>query len=95
MTYKLFFIKPSKKEWDKLPATIKEQFRKKLIQRLENPHVAKDKLSGLAHCYKIKLRDAGYRLVYQVYDEEVVVKVISVGKRDKMDVYIKAHDRLS
>ena len=47
MIYKLFFIKSSQKEWDKLSSPIKEQFRKKLIKRLENPHVPKDKLSGL------------------------------------------------
>lgn len=94
-TYKLLFLKPAKKEWDKLAPTIKEQFRKKLIQRLETPHVPKDRLSGLDHCYKIKLRDAGYRLVYKVIDQQVIVEVIAVGKRNNMDVYRKVHERLN
>ncbi len=83
MTYKLIFIKKSQKEWDKLSSSIQEHFKKKLIQRLENPRVPKDRLRGLENCYKIKLRDVGYRLVYQVIEEKIFVRVISVGKRDK------------
>jgi mRNA interferase RelE/StbE len=94
MSYKLFFIRQSKKEWDKLPEPIKGLFKKKLVQRLENPHVPKDRLHGLQNCYKIKLRDLGYRLVYRVEDKEVVVTVVAVGKRDKMEVYLKAKERL-
>lgn len=94
MTYKLIFLKDSKKEWDKLSAPIKTQFQKKLLERLENPHIPKDRLSGLNNCYKIKLRNIGYRLVYKVIDHEVVITVISIGRRDKMDVYLKAHQRL-
>jgi len=37
-------------------------------------------------CYKIKLRSAGYRLVYQVRDGELVVSVIAVGKRERNHV---------
>jgi len=94
MTYKLLFIKSSQKEWDKLSKPIQKVFKKKLAQRLENPHVPKDRLRGIENCYKIKLRDVGYRLVYQVIDSEIVVKVIAVGKRDKMEVYHNAQVRL-
>ena len=34
-----------------------------------------------------------YRLVYEVIDREVVVLVIAIGKRDKDEVYRKAHRR--
>ena len=45
-------------------------------------------------CYKIKLRAAGYRLVYQVVDERVVVIVIAIGKREDSVIYRKAGKRL-
>jgi mRNA interferase RelE/StbE len=45
-------------------------------------------------CYKIKLRAAGYRLVYQVFDARVVVVVVAVGKREDSAVYRKAGKRL-
>jgi mRNA interferase RelE/StbE len=44
-------------------------------------------------CDKIKLRTRGYRLVYQVQDEIVMVVVIAVGERDGGDVYAAAEDR--
>jgi len=40
-------------------------------------------------CYKNKLRRAGYRLVYQVRDHDVVVSVVAVGKRKKIRFIIQ------
>ena len=93
MTYKLKFEKRAWKEWEKLGHPVKEQFKKKLAERLENPRVPSAKLSGHADRYKIKLRSAGYRLVYQVFDGEVVVSVIAIGKRENSDVYNMASNR--
>lgn len=42
----------------------------------------------------IKLRDVGYRLVYQVCDDRVVVVVIVVGRRENNLVYRAAKERL-
>ena len=49
----------------------------------------------MSDCYKIKLRQAGCRLVYRVDDDTVFVTVIAVGKRDKNGVYDTANIRLS
>ncbi len=87
MNYNLEFKPKALKEWDKLNSTIKEQFKKKLKERLETPRIEKDKLSGYENIYKIKLRTAGYRLAYEVKDEEIVVLVLSVGKREKNKIY--------
>ncbi|WP_026803755.1 type II toxin-antitoxin system RelE family toxin [Aliarcobacter lanthieri] len=94
MTYNLEFKPQALKEWNKLGSTIKEQFKKKLEERLKNPKVEKDKLSGYENVYKIKLRNVGYRLAYQVKDEEIVVLVLSVGKREKDKIYKNLKDRL-
>lgn len=69
MTYKLEFKKSALKEWQKLGHTVKEQFKKKLKERLENPHIPAVALSGGQNLYKIKLRQQGYRLVYWVADK--------------------------
>lgn len=45
-------------------------------------------------CYKIKLRAAGYRLVYRVFDERIVVQVVAVGRRDRNLVYKLAAGRI-
>ena len=94
MSYKLFFKEDALKEWKKLDSGIRESFKKKLLERLEEPRIESAKLRGMADCYKLKLRGAGYRLVYQVRDEEITVMVIAVGKRDKNLVYKIAKNRL-
>ena len=59
----------------------------KLKERLENPRVPASQLHGRKDQYKIKLRGAGYRLVYRVEDDIVTVTVIGVGKRENDDIY--------
>jgi mRNA interferase RelE/StbE len=94
MTYKLEFKKSALNEWEKLGHTIKNQFKKKLKERLENPHIPSAALSGANNLYKIKLRQLGYRLVYSVEDQTITVTVIAVGKRDRNEIYDIALSRL-
>ncbi|MDD7425031.1 MAG: type II toxin-antitoxin system RelE/ParE family toxin [[Actinobacillus] rossii] len=96
MTYSLKFHEKALKEWKKLGEPIKTQLKKKLAERLENPHVQADRLSRFSTAlYKIKLRSVGYRLVYEVNDDEITVLVLSVGKRDKLQVYENAINRIN
>lgn len=92
-TYRLTFLRDAKKEWDKLGGNVRTQFEKKLRERLVNPRVPSARLSGLPDCYKIKLKAAGYRLVYRVYDDRVVVQVVAIGRRDRNLVYKSAAER--
>ena len=52
-----------------------------------------DALHGMPDHYKIKLRSAGYRMIYRVDDGTVTVMVIAVGKRERLEVYDKAAKR--
>jgi len=92
MSYKLKFLVEADKEWRKLDANTRMQFKKKLLERLETPRVPSAKLHGSKDRYKIKLRSSGYRLVYEVRDADIVVLVIAVGKRERSEVY-KSADR--
>lgn len=94
MSYRLQLDPRALKEWDKLGHTIKEALRKKLKKVLQAPHVEKNKLAGLPDCYKIKLRADGYRLVYQVQDQVLIVLVIAIGKREKDAAYKSASNRV-
>lgn len=93
MTYNLKFLPSAKKEWDKLDSGIQSQFKIKLKKCLENPHIPANRLRNFDCAYKIKLRTAGYRLVYEVDDQEIIVFVIAVGKRENNSVYAKASNR--
>ncbi|NOQ50894.1 MAG: type II toxin-antitoxin system mRNA interferase toxin, RelE/StbE family [Desulfuromonadaceae bacterium] len=95
MSYKygLKFLPTALKEWKKLDSSIQGQLKKKLKERLQNPHVPASRLHGFENHYKIKLRASGYRLVYEIIENEIVVLVVAVGKRDKNLVYKKATKR--
>jgi len=94
MTYKLLFKEQAFEEWNNLDQTIREQFAKKLRTLKENPRIDSTRLSGLKNCYKIKLRKAGYRLIYEVREQEVVILIVAIGKRERNEVYKTAAKRL-
>ncbi|WP_417419526.1 type II toxin-antitoxin system RelE family toxin [Hoeflea sp.] len=93
MTYKLEFLPSALKEWKKLGHTVREQIKKKLRERLEAPKVQADALRDMPGHFKIKLRASGYRLVYRVEDERVVVVVVAVGRRERGAAYQSAGKR--
>ena len=93
MSYELAFLEQALKEWRKLDDVTRAQFKTKLAERLDNPHVPSARLQGARERYKIKLRSAGYRLVYDVRDAEVLVLVVAVGRRDRNAVYKAAERR--
>ncbi len=93
MTYELEFKKSALKEWKKLGPSIREIFKKKLAERLTNPHIPSAAISGGKNLYKIKLRQLGYRLVYSVSNSTVTVTVLAVGKRNRNEVYDLALSR--
>ncbi len=94
-TYELEFVPSALKEWKKLGIPVRDELKKKLGERMKNPHVPKDRLSGGTNLYKIKLRSSGYRLVYEVDDNIITIFVLSVGKRERNEVYKKALERYS
>jgi len=93
MTYNLRFDKRALKEWNKLDAVVKKQFKNKLRERLNQPIVNSSRVSGAENCFKIKLRATGYRLVYQIINDELIVLVLAVGKRERNAVYKTALNR--
>jgi len=93
MSYELSFHSDALVEWRKLDATVIEQFKKKLAERLQYPRVPSSQLSGHKDRYKIKLRSVGYRLVYEVRDAVLLVIVVAVGKRERNAVYRVAAKR--
>ena len=87
-TYRLKFTAAALAEWKALDGSVKETFRKLLKKRLLQPHLPGSALKGpLFGCYKIKLRQLGYRLIYTVDDDVLTVLVLSVNKRENNAVY--------
>ena len=96
MAYELAFHAAALKEWQSLDNSVRLFLKRKLEKRLENPHINSARLNGdLQHCYKIKNDKTGHRLVYQVIDDQVIVYVISVDKRDDLMAYRLAAQRIN
>lgn len=94
-SYRLQFLPQARQEWDKLDGSIRAQFAKVLLRRLDMPRVPAAALTAMPDCYKIKLRSTGFRLVYRVHDDALVLLTIAVGKRDSSAVYDAAKLRLT
>ena len=93
--YRLKFVPDAWCEWQALDGSIKQALKPLLAKRLQNPHVSGAQLRReLAGCYKIKLLKQGYRLVYVVENDELVVLVLSVGKREDSAAYMAAAKRI-
>lgn len=93
MAYKLDFLDSALAEWVKLDKSIRDPLQKKLERRLESPQIENEALSGkLAGHYKIRHDKSGYRLIYFV-DQDCVV-VTAVGKRAGKAAYLAAISRL-
>ena len=94
--YRLFFLPDALEEWRHLDGSIRQNLKRLLAKRLDNPHVPGGKLHGpLSSCYKIKLNKQGVRLVYDVEDDKLIVMVLAVDRREDSAAYKAAVDRLS
>jgi mRNA interferase RelE/StbE len=95
-TYRLKFTLAALAEWKALDGSVKETFRKLLKKRLLQPHLPGSALKGpLIGCYKIKLRQQGYRLIYTVQDEALTVLVLTINKRENNAVYLALSKKLT
>jgi len=47
-------------------------------------------LSGM---YKVYVAKKKVRIVYEIFNKELIIYIITIGKRDEMEVYIKASQR--
>jgi len=88
--YALAFVPQALKEWRKLDPHTRQLFKNRLIERLEKPRVAAAQVRGHPSRYKIKLQALGFRLVYEVRDQEVLVMVVAVGRGEGNAAYMAA-----
>ncbi len=92
------FHPQAQQDLEKLNHSVRLLFSKKLTQILINPEIGKKlgnknnlNLTGLKKAYFGHKR---YRIVYQVVNDDVVVFIVSVGKREDMKVYKQAYKRI-
>ena len=99
MTYKLTFKEGVEKDLSKL-SHAQEMLVLKQFQKLKtSPELGKplgNKAGyNLSGCKKMCVDKKKIRIVYRIIDDEIIVEVIVVGKREDMKVYAEASERLS
>ncbi|HEX7711539.1 MAG TPA: type II toxin-antitoxin system RelE/ParE family toxin [Sphingomonadaceae bacterium] len=88
--YRVVFRPRAQKVFDRLGTADQRQLAVKLKQRAANPRVPADAVREIPEGYKIKLRSAGIRLIYQVREHQVVILVLAIGKRERQEAYGEA-----
>ena len=95
--YEIKFHPEALKEFCLLDGSVKILVKKQLEKLQKSPYLGEElgnkngyDLSGYRKMYVNKKQ---IRIVYSIKDEILVINVISIGKRENMDVYANAADR--
>ena len=103
MKWTVEYIKEAQKDLRKLDPYVRKLVLKAIDKTAERPlpppegigkplgNHASSRLSGF---YKIKLRNLGYRVVYDLVREGSVMKIIIISVRDDEEVYKEAERRI-
>ena len=96
--YNFKFHPEAKKDLKSLNNSIQILFTKKLKQILISPEIGiklvnKNNLN-LAELRKIYFNNKKYRIVYEIVESEILIYIVAIGKREDMEVYKKASNRV-
>jgi len=82
--YRIEIKQSAKKELAQLPKSIAEKIAIQITALADNPRPnGCKKLVGTEHSYRIRIND--YRVVYSIFDQELIIQVIKLGHR--RDIY--------
>jgi mRNA interferase RelE/StbE len=85
--YTIAFRPRAAKAFHRLDPATQRQLVRKLDQRKVNPEVPADRVREIPNGFKIKLRASGLRLIYLVRNRELVILVLSIGRREREEAY--------
>ncbi len=99
MSYKLTFKEGVEKDLSKLSHAQEMLVLKQFVKLQNSPELGQplgNKAGyNLSGCRKMYVDKKKIRIVYRIIDDEIVIEVIVVGKRDDMKVYAEASERLA
>ncbi|MHC0064808.1 type II toxin-antitoxin system RelE family toxin [Nostoc sp. UIC 10890] len=84
MTYQIEISNRATKQLKKLSADIRDRVNEKILELADNPRPSGVvKLENTGNKYRIRV--GNYRILYEIQDDVLIVKVVRVGHR--RDVY--------
>lgn len=94
MKFTVLLIQEAKRDFEKLDGSVKKQILNKLILLEANPFLGKPlgNRAGmdLTGYYKLYAHRKKIRIVYEIKDETLIIRVISIGK-ERISLYIFRH----
>ncbi len=98
MNYQIEFLVEAEKDLQQLDRSIQINVLKKLKKLSENPKIGYplENKAGidLSGYYKVYVDKKKIRIVYQIIEDLIIVKIIAIGRRSELKVYIEAAKRL-
>ena len=98
MAYKIEFLPDAAREFDALDGSLKKLAAKQLDKIAERPELGETlgkrmgiDLTGYRKTYFGK---KGYRIVYEIQRQRLVVLIIGIGKREREEIYREIARRL-
>ena len=80
--YTITFAQSARKELERLSASVVNRIFPKIEAPAQNPRPPScRKLRGFENLWRIRIGD--YRVIYQVFDEELVVDIVTVRHRSQ------------
>ena len=97
MKFKIQLIPEAEQDFYKLDGSVKKLVLKKLIRLESNPLLgeALGNKAGmdLTGYYRIYIQKKKIRIIYEIKEEILIIRVISIGKRENFSAYIQSYLR--
>jgi mRNA interferase RelE/StbE len=78
--YKVLITRSAEKQLKKLSPQVQRRIAAVIVSLAIEPHpYGSKKLTGTAHSYRARVGD--YRVIYDVYEREIVISVLKIGHR--------------
>lgn len=98
MAYRVEFLPEAAREFEALDGSLKKVAAKQINKLAERPELGEPlgKRMGidLTGYRKIYFGKAGYRIVYEIQQQKLVILIIGIGKRERAEIYREVAQRL-
>ncbi len=98
MAYRVEFLSEAAREFEALDGALKKVAAKQIDKLAERPELGEPlgKRMGidLTGYRKIYFGKKGYRIVYEIQRQKLVILIIGIGKRERAEIYREVAQRL-
>ena len=98
MRYSVTLTADAAKDFRRLDGSLKQPVAKQLTKLETSPllgeHLGNKTGLDLTGYYKLYAAKKGIRIVYRIIEQEVIVEIVAIGKREELAVYRTSQKRI-